>query len=69
MSPNMDAVSCPCEHRCIEENSYHLGIQIDACGHSSPHEALSDFFMVDHVAHSKFDASSCPKEKNAQSQI
>ena len=28
-----------------------------------PHEALSNYFVVDHVAHSKFDASSSPKEK------
>ena len=29
-----------------------------------PHEALSNYLVVDHVAHSKFDASSRPKEKN-----
>ena len=29
-----------------------------------PHEALSNYLIVDHVAHSKFDASSSPKEKN-----
>ena len=29
-----------------------------------PHEALSNYLVVDHVAHSKFDASSSPKEKS-----
>jgi hypothetical protein len=29
-----------------------------------PHEALSNYVVVHHVAHSKFDASSSPKEKN-----
>ena len=28
------------------------------------HEALSNYLAVDHVAHSKLDASSSPKEKN-----
>ena len=28
------------------------------------HKALSNYLVVDHVAHSKFDASSSPKEKN-----
>ena len=27
-------------------------------------QALSNYLVVDHVAHSKFDASSSPKEKN-----
>ena len=30
---------------------------------------LSDYFMVDHVAHSKFDASHTPKEKIALRQV
>ena len=29
-----------------------------------PEEALSNYLVVDHVAHSKFDASSSPKENN-----
>ena len=29
-----------------------------------PHEAVSNFLVVDHVAHSKFDTSSSPKEEN-----
>ena len=29
-----------------------------------PHEALSNYLVVDHVAHSKFDASSSPKERD-----
>ena len=28
-----------------------------------PHEFLRDYLMVDHVGHSKYDASSIPKEK------
>ena len=28
-----------------------------------PDEALLDYFMLDHVAHSKFNASSTPKEE------
>jgi hypothetical protein len=33
------------------------------------HEALSNYLVVDHVSHSKFDVSSSPKEKFAHSQV
>ena len=64
MSPNKNAISYPCEHA-VEGISDHLGLMacyynylITGCGMllQLPHEAFSNYLVVDHVAHSKFDA-------------
>ena len=53
MSCSKNAFSCPCKHA-VEGILDHLGIQ----------EALSNYKVVDdYLAHSKFVASSSPKEK------
>ena len=62
MSPNKNAISCPCEHA-VERISDYLGVQVAACI-QLPNEALSSYLVVDHVAHSTFGASSSPKGKN-----
>ena len=69
MSPTKNAISCPWEHA-VQGISDNLGIKVVACCSQLPHEALSNYLVVDHVAHSKFDASSSPwKKKIAHRQV
>jgi hypothetical protein len=49
----MQFLACPCENA-VERISDHLGIQVATCCYNLlPHKALSNYLVVDHVAHSK----------------
>jgi hypothetical protein len=73
MSPTRNAIYKKCNFlplwACSARNFRSSGYP--GCGMllQLPHKALSNYLVVDHVAHSEFDASSSPKEKIAHHQV